>query len=164
MTDFEINERVGRNKAMRVINTLSTKFKTEEQQDLYSRYDIGLTGHTAYIIECKDRDFNMDDYEWYILEKDKYNALKDINSNAIYLNTFKDGKYCLWFLNDLIDDNTPTIKKMMWHSTTKKDYKVEKEVYELKPEQARFKGYIEENDMYRQQLNLAREIMRKMHN
>ena len=159
---FEINEEIGRKKAVKAINQISKKFKLHLQEDLYSRYDIDLIGKDNYIVECKDRDFDIDTWEWYLLEKDKYDALMNINRNAIYLNTFKDGNYCLWFLNDLITPDTPTIIKKMWHNTTLQDYKVDKEVYALKPEQAKYKGYVEDNDTHKLQMELLRKIMKQM--
>ena len=40
--EFEINEEIGRKKAVRALNNISKKFKIHLQEDLYSRYDIDL--------------------------------------------------------------------------------------------------------------------------
>lgn len=156
--EFEINEEIGRKKAVRALNNISKKFKIHLQEDLYSRYDIDLKGKTDYIVECKDRDYDLGDWEWYVLEIDKYNALMNINKNAIYLNTFKDGKYCLWFLNEVIDENARIERKEMWHNTTLQDYKIMKDVYALTPDQAKYQGYCEENDTHKLQMELLRKI------
>lgn len=163
--EFMTSEEIGRARALKALMHISTKFKTHTQEDLYARYDIDLTGKTIYIVECKDRDedsIKYDEQGW-ILQKDKYDALMQINKNAIYLNTFKDGQYALWFLNEVIEEDTPTQMKECWHSTVKKDYKEEKPVYYLHLKDAKIVGYMEELDTNKYMNDLAKEIMKKLH-
>lgn len=165
MTQFEIKETIGRNKAIKVLNKINRKFRTHLTENLYSRYDIDLTGKTIYIVEVKDRDEDSTKYDeqGWILQKDKYDALMQINKNAIYLNTFKDGQYALWFLNEVIEEDTPTQMKECWHTTVKKDYKEEKPVYYLHLKDAKIVGYMEELDTNKYMNDLAKEIMKKLH-
>lgn len=165
MTQFEIKETIGRNKAIKVLNKINRKFRTHLTENLYSRYDIDLTGKTIYIVEVKDRDEDSTKYDeqGWILQKDKYDALMQINPNAIYLNTFTDGQYALWFLKDVIDEHTPTVMKECWHCSVTKDYKEWKPVYLLHLNQTRCKGYMEELDTNKYMNDLAKEIMKKLH-
>lgn len=166
MTEFEKSEIIGRERALKALKHISPKFRTHTQENIKARYDIDLTGKTVYIVECKDRDEDSTKYDeqGWILQKDKYDALMQINKNAIYLNTFKDGQYALWFLKDVIDEHTPTVMKECWHTTVKKDYKEEKPVYYLHLKDAKITGYMEELDTNKYMNELAKQIKRKIMN
>jgi Holliday junction resolvase len=91
---FKDFENKGRKEATELLENLGFS-EICPSADLMSNYDLTAgKGKTAYIIEVKKRQSNMDKYPDYLIEKNKYNSLmsySEIGFKPLYINLFDDG-------------------------------------------------------------------------
>jgi hypothetical protein len=92
----EIAERLALTELLRIRKDFDLVF-TPLQSNL--QFDGYITSaSTVFKTECKVRNHFTSDFKDWIIEKIKYDALK--NENSIYINFLKD-KILIWFLNNI---------------------------------------------------------------
>ena len=86
--------------------TIDQHYLDKSTVDIYVTATTQTGKESYYAIEAKDRDYNHNTFNDYILEIPKYNELiKKVKYKPLYVNTFKDNWMTIWNLND-IDVNT----------------------------------------------------------
>lgn len=117
---FSEHEQKGREKALKYLKDWGEITFTE---DPYAPYDaeIKTKGNNTIILEIKDRDIPSTKYDTYLLEKTKYDSLKEIPGIHFYVNFFNDGVVGLWNL-DRIDTTDRWITEYCTTTTANNTY------------------------------------------
>ena len=128
-------------KELAVVSVLNkTKFALYPlEYQYYDEYSYFDCKSKYAIVELKHRDFELNRYTDYILERDKYKRLMkeafDNRKKFWYINSFESGEIIGWNVTNLyLFKQMPPIQTLMCPATTEFDNneKIEKEVYFLK--------------------------------
>ena len=141
-------------KELEVIKILNqTKFKlfplSYQYYDEYSCFDC----QSRYeIVELKHRDFDLNKYNTYILEKSKFNRVlrEAFNSRKKfwYVNSFDSGEIIGWNISHMyLFKNMPPLSKITCPTTTEfaNNEKIEKDVYLLSLDTSEYIGKLEKS-------------------
>ena len=103
-----------------------------------STVDIYVTASTSnnkeyyYVIEAKDRKYNHNQFNSWIIEDDKKNELLlKTNYKPLYINTFQDNWIGVWDLSQIKFENLQVEKKWLPKNTVIDKGKKYKDVYYL---------------------------------
>jgi len=127
-------------KELAVVSVLNkTKFALYPlEYQYYDEYSYFDCKSKYAIVELKHRDFELNRYTDYILERDKYKRLMkeafDNRKKFWYINSFESGENIGWNVTNLyLFNQMPPISTLMCPATTEFDNneKIEKEVYFL---------------------------------
>lgn len=127
-------------KELAVVSVLNkTKFALYPlEYQYYDEYSYFDCKSKYAIVELKHRDFELNRYTDYILERDKYKRLMkeafDNRKKFWYINSFESGEIIGWNVTNLyLFNQMPPISTLMCPTTTEFDNneKIEKEVYFL---------------------------------
>lgn len=148
MTSFEQKEQKGRDSFITTCQQQKwckiNKFAT----DKYSKWDVSYySGNTQLIGEIKYRKEDSSAFKDWIMEVDKFKALKDIQAklnvnnkkaNITYINIFSDNITYIWNL-DNIDLNEIEIKQLWLPKNNEDETLILKDVFFLLPIDAIFR-------------------------
>ena len=138
MTNSELSQNIkaldkpGRDKFIQLCNQLHLEYGEPANEKL--AYDCYITYKgKKYIIELKDRDPKCEQYDEYILEKDKYErvmAWKERlgDAGAYYCNWFGNKAY-LFNLEDIRVTSKPTKQRMNAVTAKSRSEKIAKDIY-----------------------------------
>lgn len=105
MNNFDKYEKLGENKVLPLLLRLFAGFEVvHTKSGCHWDYEIIKNGKVVGIVESKDRNCRIDQYDTAILTDDKYeNLLKESKSKGItayFISTYIDGHYAIWNLTD----------------------------------------------------------------
>lgn len=143
MTNSELNANIkaldkpGRDKFIQLCNKLNLTYGEPQNEKLAYDCYIIYKGK-KYIIELKDRDPKYEQYDEYILEKDKYERVmawkERLGASGAYYCNFFGNKAYLFNLEDVRITNHPSKQFMNAITAKSRTEKIEKEIYLINKE------------------------------
>ena len=116
---FHLKEEIERKKAEVFLQKYGSGIISYEFTPVgsYDPIDLYFTGKTGtYSAEIKVRDSHIDQYPDYLIQEDKFQALKrehDKGRTALYINFFADGSYIIFNISERIKRGVDLRFRMM---------------------------------------------------
>lgn len=143
MNKFEESEERGRAVFKSYLNSLGDRVSNyTENEDPYGHWDVAFEMEgRKFIVELKHRNYSNDSFSTWMLEKYKYNKLREVkflqkrkndtDVTLLYVNTYADGNIRVWNLDKLSSQDTIAEQEMHAKTTAVDSGKRLKEVIHL---------------------------------